>query len=457
MISALQAMSRGGKDNGTMMVRKLKLSMPATTTTTTAKYTRVKSTYRHFSSSSSTQPKPVTQFTEEETMIQQTVRSYARNEILPHVRSMENDQKLNPQIISSLFANGFMSLEINPEECNSPIGSNMNFTSACIVIEELSRIDPSVALLVDIHNTLVINAIRFWGYDNDEMKYNILPQLAMDKIGAFCLSESNSGSDAFSLRTKAKLSEEGDYYTISGSKMWISHAREAGFFLVFAKVEHNDDGIDDKSDSSKGYKNITAFVVDADSEGIHVGKSESKLGLRATSTCPVSFDNVKVNTNRILGDVGMGYKYCIEILNEGRIGIAAQQVGIAKGCMDVVMPYLFERKQFNTPIGDFQSMQHQYAQLSTEIHAAETMLYNTCRLKECNLPFTKEASMVKLYSSQVSEKVTSKSIEMLGGVGYTTGTLVEKFYRDCKVGSIYEGTSNIQLQTIAKILRKDYT
>ena len=391
-------------------------------------------------STHSIQPQPITQFTEEERMVQQSIRTFAQNDILPLVRQMENDQQIHPQIISSLFENGLMGLEI--PECYN--GSNMNFTSACIAIEEISKIDPSVALLVDVQNTLIVNSLRFWG--SDELQDEILPKLALETVGGFCLSEANAGTDAFAMGTKAVQSYDGSYYALHGSKMWISHAREAGLFIVFANV-----------DPSKGYKGITAFVVDSDTDGIFIGPSESKLGLKACSTCPVTFDHVKVDASRVLGEVGSGYKYCIEILNEGRIGIAAQQIGIAKGCMDIVLPYLFERKQFGQAIGDFQGVQHQYAQLSTEIHAAETMLYNACRLKENNLPFVKEASMVKLFSSQVAEKVTSKSIELLGGIGFTTETLVEKFYRDCKVGSIYEGTSNIQLQTISKILKSEYS
>ena len=384
-------------------------------------------------------PFPITHLTEEEQMVQTTVRTFAQNDVLPLVRQMETNQKVDDTIIKLLFENGFMGLEI-PEEYN---GSNMNFMSACLTVEEISKVDPSVALLVDVQNTLVVNATRFWG--SLELQSEILPRLATNTIAAFCLSEANAGTDAFSMQTKATKSADGSYYTIQGNKLWISHAREAGLFVVFAKT-----------DPVKGYRGITAFIVDADSDGIVVGPSESKLGLRACSTCPVMFDNVKVDSSRILGEVGMGYKYCIEILNEGRIGIAAQQVGIAKGCIDIVMPYLFERKQFGTHIGDFQGMQHQYAQLSTEIHAAETMLYNACRLKENNQPFVKEASMAKLYSSQVAERVTSKCIELLGGVGFTTDTLIEKMYRDCKVGSIYEGTSNIQLQTIAKLMKEDH-
>mmetsp|Transcript_1343 Transcript_1343/g.3698 ORF Transcript_1343/g.3698 Transcript_1343/m.3698 type:complete len:322 (-) Transcript_1343:145-1110(-) len=319
----------------------------------------------------------------------------------------------------------------------------MNFTSACLAVEEISRVDPSVAILVDIHNTLTNNAVRFWG--SEELKKKWLPKLASDTISSFALSEAGSGSDAFAMKTTATPSNDGSFYLINGSKLWISNAKEAGVFLLFANA-----------DPSKGYKGITAFMVDAKSEGISVGKPEKKLGLRASSTCPVMFEDVKVEAADVLGEVGQGYKYCINILNEGRIGIGAQQVGIAKGCMDVALPYMLERKQFGTAIADFQGMQHQYAQLGTEIHAAEVMMYNACRLKEAGLPFVKEASMVKLYGSQVAERVASRSIEWLGGIGFTNDLLAEKFYRDCKVGSIYEGTSNMQLQTIAKLMKVDY-
>jgi alkylation response protein AidB-like acyl-CoA dehydrogenase len=317
----------------------------------------------------------------------------------------------------------------------------MSFTSACLVIEEISRVDPSVSILVDIHNTLTNNAVRFWG--SPELQQKWLPRLAEDTVSSFCLSEAGSGSDAFALKTTATL--DGSYFSLNGSKLWISNAKEAGVFLVFANA-----------DPSKGYKGITAFMVDATTDGISVGTPEKKLGLRASSTCPVTFDNVQVHTDDVLGEVGVGYKYCINILNEGRIGIGAQQIGIAKGCFDIAMPYLKERTQFGSAIGDFQGMQHQYAQIATEIHAAETMTYNACRLKEAGLPFVKEASMVKLYSSQVAERAASKCIEWLGGVGFTQDLLAEKFYRDCKVGSIYEGTSNMQLQTIAKLIQAEY-
>jgi alkylation response protein AidB-like acyl-CoA dehydrogenase len=297
---------------------------------------------------------------------------------------------------------------------------------------------------VDIHNTLTNNAVRFWG--STELQERWLPRLASDTVSSFCLSEESSGSDAFSMKTTATASADKSYFTLNGNKLWISNAKEAGVFLVFANA-----------DPSKGYKGITAFMVDVQTPGITVGKPEEKLGLKASSTCPLHFDNVQVEASNILGEVGLGYKYCINILNEGRIGIAAQQIGIAKGCMDIAMPYMMERKQFGTPIADFQGMQHQYAQIATEIHAAEVMTYNVCRMKEAGLPFVKEASMVKMYSSQIAEKTASKAIEWLGGYGFTKDAGLEKFYRDCKVGSIYEGTTNIQLQTIAKILQQEYS
>ena len=311
-----------------------------------------------------------------------------------------------------------------------------------------------MAILVDIHNTLTINAIRRWGTKQQQELW--LPRLATNTISAFCLSESHSGSDAFALGTTATVSEDQSYYIINGTKSWISNAQEAGIFIVFANI----------NPTKLGYKGITAFLVDAtnvssnndDGRGsILIGKPENKLGLRASSTCQVTFNNLKVDATNVLGDVGMGYKYCIEILNEGRIGIAAQQLGIAKACLyDIALPYMIERKQFGQSIATFQGMQHQYALAATEIHAAETMIYNACRMKESNMNFIKEASMCKYYSATVAERTASKTIEWLGGIGYTKDMLAEKFYRDCKVGSIYEGTSNIQLQTIAKLLLTKY-
>ncbi|KAL7557992.1 hypothetical protein ACA910_000039 [Epithemia clementina (nom. ined.)] len=383
---------------------------------------------------------PLTIFTEDEMLVKESVRSWARNDLLPVVREMDDEGKLRPDILQALFDHGFMGMEI-PEQYG---GSSLSFMAACLVVEEISRVDPSVAILVDIHNTLTNNAVRFWG--SHDLQQRWLPRLASDTVSSFCLSEAGSGSDAFAMKTTAHRKEGDDYYILNGTKLWISNAQQAGVFLIFANAN-----------PSAGYKGITAFMVDANTPGLTIGRPESKLGLRASSTCPVILENVKVSIDDRLGDEGKGYKYCIEILNEGRIGIAAQQIGIAKGCMDVVMPYLQERKQFGQPIGDFQGMQHQYAQLATQIEAASLLTYNACRLKQSNASFVKEASMAKLYASQVAEQAASKTIEWLGGIGFTKDLLAEKFYRDCKVGSIYEGTSNIQLQTIAKLLQKEYS
>lgn len=363
---------------------------------------------------------PLTTFTEEEESVRSAVRDWATNTLRPRVREMDNHSQICPNIVNDLFTHGFMGLEI-PEEMG---GMGLGFTSACLAVEEIARVDPSVAIMVDIHNTLTINAIRFWG--SSLLKEKWLPRLATDTISSFALSEAGSGSDAFAMKTKTTFDDKRHCYVLNGSKLWISSAKEAGVFLLFANA-----------DPSKGYKGITAFLVDANTEGVEVGKPEKKLGLRASSTCPITFDNVVVPPENVLGTVGLGYKYCINILNEGRIGIAAQQIGIAKGCLDIAMPYLNERKQFGTNIGSFQGMQHQYAQIATEIHAAEVMMYNACRLKEAGLPFVKEASMCKLYSSQIAERTASKTIEWLGGIGFTQDLLAEKFYRDVKVGSIY--------------------
>jgi short-chain 2-methylacyl-CoA dehydrogenase len=385
---------------------------------------------------------PITVFTEDETIIRDTVKEWGRTKLLPLVRSMDNEGSISPTVLQDLFDQGYMSIEIPTQYTN---GSGLNFTSAILVIEEIARIDPSIAILVDIHNTLTINAIRLWGTAQQQQEW--LPKLATNTVSSFCLSEANSGSDAFALQTTATISPDQSYYTLDGIKSWISNAQQATMFLMFANV-----------DVSMGYKGITAFLIDTTTtEGITICPPENKLGLRASSTCQIIFDNVKIDACNVLGEVGMGYKYCIQILNEGRIGIAAQQLGIAKACLyDIALPYMMERKQFNQPIGTFQGMQHQYALAATEIHATETMIYNACRMKEMNMNFVKEASMCKYYAANVAERTASKTIEWLGGIGYTKDMLAEKFYRDCKVGSIYEGTSNIQLQTIAKILMTEY-
>ena len=392
---------------------------------------------------------PITTFTDDEIMIRDAVRHWGKTTLLPVVRDMDTHGSISSNIIQDLFDLGYMGIEV-PDTISG--GAGLNFTSAILAIEEIARIDPSVAILVDIHNTLTINAIRRWGTELQQESW--LPRLATKTVSAFCLSESQSGSDAFALQTTATLSADQSYYTIRGTKSWISNAETAGIFIVFANI----------NPSQLGYKGITAFIVDAttissddDGGSIVIGKPENKLGLRASSTCQVTFDNLKVNVNNVLGEVGMGYKYCIEILNEGRIGIAAQQLGIAKACLyDIALPYMIERKQFQQSIATFQGMQHQYALAATEIHAAETMIYNACRMKENNMNFIKEASMCKYYAATIAERTASKTIEWLGGIGFTKDMLAEKFYRDCKVGSIYEGTSNIQLQTIAKLLMSEY-
>lgn len=317
----------------------------------------------------------------------------------------------------------------------------MNFTASVIVIEELAKVDPSVSVIVDVQNTLVETAFRKWGSDRIQSAY--LPRLAQDTVGSFCLSEVSSGSDAFALKTTAR--KDGDDYIINGVKTWITNAKEAGIFIVMANVDH-----------SLGYKGITAFVVEKEMKGVRIGKKEDKLGIRASSTCEVILEDVRVPASNILGTVGQGYKIAIEVLNEGRIGIGAQMLGLAQGVFDQTMPYLHQRQQFGKPISEFQGMQFNYANCAMEIEAARLLVYNAARLKDAGEPFITEAAMAKLYASLVAEKVSSKCIEMLGGVGFTREFPQEKFFRDSKIGQIYEGTSNIQLQTIAKLVSNKY-
>ncbi|KAI8803707.1 acyl-CoA dehydrogenase/oxidase [Cladochytrium replicatum] len=375
-------------------------------------------------------------FTEEEVMLREAVAKFATEVVGPKVREMDENEMMDRSVIDGLFQQGLMGIE-TPAELN---GSGTSFTAAILTVEELAKVDPSVSVMCDVQNTLV-NTV-FTKYANAEQKEKYLPKLATDTIGCFCLSEAGSGSDAFALQTKAD--KQGDYYILSGTKMWITNSYEAGIFLVFANV-----------DPSKGYKGITCFIVEKDM-GVEIAKKEKKLGIRASSTCALSFDDIKVPASNVLGQIGQGYKYAIEILNEGRIGIAAQMLGLAQGAFDLAVPYTFDRKQFGQAIGDFQGMQHQYAQIAVEIEAARLLTYNAARLKEQGKSFVKEAAMAKLYASQVAERAASKAVEWMGGVAFTRDLLVEKFYRDCKIGAIYEGTSNIQLQTIAKILKTQY-
>jgi len=321
-------------------------------------------------------------------------------------------------------------------------GCGSSFTAALLVIEELAKADPAVSVMVDIHNTIVNNCFSNWA--SEPLKEQWLPRLASDTLGAFCLSEAGSGSDAFALKTTAV--RKGDEFVLNGEKMWISNSQEAGVFLVMANA-----------DPAAGYKGITCFVVPAGTPGMTVGKRESKLGIKCSSTCPVRFEDVVVPARDILGEQGKGYKYAIEILNEGRVGIGAQMIGLAQGALDRTLPYLHERKQFGERIADFQGVQHQVAQLATELQAARLLVYNAARMKEAGQPVVKEAAMAKLFAAQVAEKVASKCVELMGGVGFTKEYGVEKLYRDAKIGAIYEGTSNIQLNTIAKLISKEYS
>jgi alkylation response protein AidB-like acyl-CoA dehydrogenase len=382
---------------------------------------------------------PLTSLTEDEKMMKEAVARFAQEEIAPKVRQMDADAKMDPAIIKGLFEQGFMGVEIGAEYG----GTGSNFLSACLVVEELAKVDASVSVCCDVQNTLVNNVFNF--YASDAIKERVFPRLATESIGCFGLSEPGSGSDAFALKTRAE--DKGDHWEINGGKMWITNAGEADIFLVMANV-----------DPSKGYKGITCFLVESrDTPGLIIGPKEDKLGIRASSTHPLTFENLKVPKDNVVGEVGKGYKIAIEILNEGRIGIASQMLGIAQGAFDAAMPYLFQRKQFGSYIGDFQGMEHQYAQVAMEIEAARLLTYNAARMKEAGVPFVKEAAMAKLYASQVAEKSASKAIEWMGGVGFTKDLPVEKFFRDCKIGAIYEGTSNIQLTTIAKQLRPQYS
>ena len=381
---------------------------------------------------------PCTAFTSDEIELVKSVKDFANTAVKPLVSQMDRDAKMDPALIKKCFAQGLMGIE-TPEQHK---GAGMSFFSSILVIEELAKIDAAVSVMVDVQNTLVNNGFFRWGTPQQNAKF--LPLLATESIGCFCLSEQGSGSDAFALKTRAE--KKGDTYVINGSKMWITNSGEADIFLVMANV-----------DPSKGYRGITCFIVDKrENPGVKIGKKEDKLGIRASSTHEVYFQDVVVPASNVLGEVGKGYKIAIEVLNEGRIGIAAQMLGIAQGAMDASIPYLFERKQFGQRIGDFQGMAFQYAQAETDLHAARLMVYNAARKKNAGEPFVKDAAMAKLYASQVAERVSSKAIEWMGGVGFVKDYPVEKFYRDAKIGAIYEGTSNIQLHTIAKFVAEQY-
>jgi alkylation response protein AidB-like acyl-CoA dehydrogenase len=377
----------------------------------------------------------LTDLTEQERMFQEAVRDFAAAEVAPKVMDMDREARVEPGLIDGLFEMGLMGIEI-PEQYG---GTGADFFTSILVVEELSRVDPAVSVLVDVQNTLVINAIIRWA--TDDQKARILPRLASDTVGAYALSEAGSGSDAFALACRA--SADGDDWLLNGHKLWITNGNEAGFFIVFANV-----------DPEAGYKGITAFLVEKGQDGFSIGKKEDKLGIRASSTTELVFENVRVPPENVLGEVGIGYKIAIETLNEGRIGIGAQMVGLAQGALDHTVRYVQEREQFGRPIGRFQGVQFQLAEMATEIEASRLLVYNAARLKDAGQPFVTPAAMAKLYASEAAQRVASTCIDLHGGYGFTKEYPVEKFYRDAKIGTIYEGTSNMQKQTIAKALMR---
>lgn len=379
--------------------------------------------------------RPLTILAEEEVMFRDAVAEFAREEVGPRVKAMEQAMKIDPDLLPKYFELGLMGIEV-PEELGGAGGSLFLVT---IAVEEISRVDASAAIVCDVQNTLVNYPLLRYG--STEQKATYLPRLTSDTVGAYALSEAGSGSDAFGLATRAE--KKGDRWLLNGRKLWITNGAEAGIYIVFANAN-----------PEAGYRGITAFLIERDFPGFAVGKKEDKLGIRASSTVELLLDNCEVPEENMLGPVGQGYKVAIETLNEGRIGIGAQMIGVAQGALDAALQYIQERKQFGKQLADFQAVQFQVAQAATELEAARLMVYNAARLKDAGHDIARQGAMAKLYSSQVCERVTSLCVELLGGYGYTTDYPVEKFYRDAKIGAIYEGTSNMQLQTIAKALLK---
>lgn len=374
----------------------------------------------------------LTQLSEDEVQFKEAVRDFAENEIKPHVQHMDEKAQMKPEIVKKLFEMGLMGVE-SPEKYG---GAGSSFTMACLAVEELGRVDGSVSVLMDVQNTLVTNAFLKWG--SEALKEKYLPKMATEWVGAYALSESGSGSDAFALKTRAE--QKGDKWILNGSKLWITNGLEATVFIVFANI-----------DPSKGYKGITAFIVEKGMPGFTVGKKEDKLGIRASSTCELLFQNCEVPAMNVLGEVGKGYKIAIETLNEGRIGIGAQMLGIAQGAYEAALNYVKSREQFGKSISSFQGVQFQLAQMRTDLEAARLMVYNAARLKDSGADFIEAAAMAKLYASKAAERITSTAVDLFGGNGFTKEYPVEKFWRDAKIGQIYEGTTNMQLQTIAKM------
>jgi alkylation response protein AidB-like acyl-CoA dehydrogenase len=378
-------------------------------------------------------PTPLTQLSEDEELFRSTVRDFATENISPLVRQMDEEQHFAPELIPQLFNLGLMGIEV-PIEYG---GSGGTFFEAVLAVEAVSAVDPSIGVLVDVQNTLCVNALLRWG--TEAQKRRFLPRMANDLVGAYALSEAASGSDAFALQTRAEKRADG--YILSGQKLWITNAREAGMFIVFATL-----------DPAAGYKGITAFLVEKNALGFSVGKKEDKLGIRASSTCEIILEDCHVPAENLLGEPGKGYKIAIETLNEGRIGIGAQMLGLAQGAWSHAAAYAKERKQFGKAIADFQAVQFSLAEMATEIEATRLLVYNAARLKDAKLPYVKEAAMAKYFSSQVAERVASQAVEIYGGYGFVKDYPVEKLYRDAKIGKIYEGTSNMQLATIGKLV-----
>jgi len=378
-------------------------------------------------------PPALTMLSEEEQMFRDTVRAFAQQTIKPHVRQMDEKGEFRHDLIEEFFRLGLMSIAV-PEEYG---GSGGTFFQTILAIEELSAVDSSAGVIVDVQNTLVANAILRWGSAEQKMRY--LPRLSKDTVGAYALSEAGSGSDAFALATRAE--DRGDHFVLNGRKLWITNAKEAGLFLLFANAN-----------PEAGYRGITAFLIEADAPGFKVGRKEDKLGIRASSTCELLLEDCKVSKQNVVGEIGKGYKIAIETLNEGRIGIGAQMCGLARGALDHAIAYAQERKQFGKPIADYQAVRFQLAEMALEVEAARNLTYNAARLKDAGASFVKEAAMAKYFSSQVAERVASKAIEIFGGYGFTKDYPVEKYWRDSKIGKIYEGTSNMQLQTIANLI-----
>jgi alkylation response protein AidB-like acyl-CoA dehydrogenase len=378
-------------------------------------------------------PAPLVALTEDEVLFRDNIRQFAEDKVRPLVREMDEKGVFDKDLIRQFFELGLMGIEI-PEQYGGGAGT---FFEAVLAVEEMSRVDASAGVVVDVQNTLVNNAILRWATEEQKKRY--LPRMASEWVGAYALSEASSGSDAFALQTKAEL--RGNDYVLNGRKLWITNGKEAHLFVLFATV-----------DLAAGYRGITAFLIERGFPGFSAGKKEDKLGIRASSTCELMLEDCRVPKNNVLGEVGKGYKIAIETLNEGRIGIGAQMAGVARGAWEYAASYAQERKQFGKSIAEFQGIQFQLAQMATEIEAARMMVYNSARMKDAGMNFVKEAAMTKLFCSQVAERVTSLAVEIYGGYGFTKDYPVEKYFRDSKIGKIYEGTSNMQLQTIAKLV-----